>query len=208
MHSTLRRALRHFSTTGLLLGTLLFAFSLTPSLLPRPTYAQGIVSGLSFGAGYALGFTAHWLWDYLQLPRPGPKVERIIKLTAAGICAVIAALFLWQASAWQNSVRELMGMEAVSGIRPISIAVIALALFAVLLLLVRLFRRTFQFLSRKMQRFIPHRISNLLGVILAAALFWSIIDGVLFTLALRTADNSFQQIDELILDDLAPPTTP
>ncbi|WP_445158513.1 alpha/beta hydrolase [Halomonas sp. E14] len=208
MHSTLRRALRHFSTTGLLLGTLLFAFSLTPSLLPRPTYAQGIVSGLSFGAGYALGFTAHWLWDYLQLPRPGPKVERIIKLTAAGICAVIAALFLWQASAWQNSVRELMGMEAVSGIRPISIAVIALALFAVLLLLVRLFRRTFQFLSRKMQRFIPHRISNLLGVILAAALFWSIIDGVLFTLALRTADNSFQQIDELILDDLAPPDDP
>ena len=81
LHRGARGALRHFSTTGLLLGTLLLAFSLTPSLLPRPTYAQGIVSGFSFSAGYALGFLAHWLWDYLQLPRPGPRVERGIKLT-------------------------------------------------------------------------------------------------------------------------------
>ncbi len=208
MHPRIRSALRHFSTAGLLLGTLLFAFSLTPSLLPRPTYAQGIVSGLSFSAGYALGFIAHWLWDYLQLPRPRSHIERIIKLSAAGICTLIAAVFLWQASAWQNRIRDLMGLEEVSGIRAISIGLIALTLFALLWLLVKLFRLTFRFLARKMRRFVPHRISNLLGVIAAAALFWSVIDGVIFTLALRAADNSFQQIDELILDDLPPPTDP
>lgn len=206
--SNLRDALRHFSTAGLLLGTLLFAFSLTPSLLPRPTYAQGIVSGLSFSAGYALGFIAHWLWDYLQLPRPGRRTERTIKLTAAGICTLIAAIFLWRASAWQNSLRALMDMEEASGIRPLSIALIALAVFALLLLLVRLFRLTFRFLARRLRRFVPHRVSNLLGVIAAATLFWSVIDGVIFTLALRAADNSFQQVDELILDEISPPVDP
>ncbi|MFQ3789951.1 alpha/beta hydrolase [Halomonas sp. A29] len=208
MHPRIRKALKHFSTAGLLLGTLLFAFSLTPSLLPRPTYAQGIVSGLSFSAGYALGFIAHWLWDYLHLPRPRSRTERVIKLTAAGICAVIAMVFLWQASTWQNGIRALMNLEEVSGIRPISIALIAMAVFALLWLLVRLFRLTFRFLARKMRRFVPHRVSNLLGVIAAAALFWSIIDGVIFTLALRAADNSFQQLDELILDELTPPSDP
>ncbi|MBA2780573.1 alpha/beta hydrolase [Billgrantia kenyensis] len=208
MHRRVRSALKYFSTAGLLLGTLLFAFSLSPSLLPRPTYAQGIVSGLSFSAGYALGFIAHWLWDYLQLPRPRAQIERIIKLSAAGICTVIAIFFLWQASTWQNRIRELMGLEEVSGIRAISIGLIALALFALLWLLVKLFRLTFRFLARKMRRFVPHRVSNLLGVIAAVALFWSVIDGIIFTLALRAADNSFQQLDELVLDEQPTPTDP
>lgn len=35
------QVLRQFSTAGLVVGTLLFAFSLTPSLLPRPFLSQG-----------------------------------------------------------------------------------------------------------------------------------------------------------------------
>ncbi len=101
-----------------------------------------------------------------------------------------------------------MGLEEVSGVRPFSIALIALALFTLLWLLVKLFRLTFRYLARKMRRFVPHRVSNLLGVVFAAALFWSIIDGVIFTLALRAADNSFQQLDELILDEIPPPADP
>ena len=36
---------------GLLLGAVFMAFSLTPSLLPRPSLVQGMLSGLSFAAG-------------------------------------------------------------------------------------------------------------------------------------------------------------
>ncbi|QJQ94542.1 MULTISPECIES: alpha/beta-hydrolase family protein [Halomonadaceae] len=202
------QVLRQFSAVGLLVGTLFFAFSLTPSLLPRPLYAQGIISGLSLFAGYSIGYVSRWLWCYMQLPVPGPRMERIVKLSAAAICTLIAATFLWQASAWQNSVRALMEMDEVEGIRPFSIALIALLLFIALLTLARLFRRTFRFLSRRFQRFVPHRVSNVIGVIAAAALFWSVIEGVLFTLALRAADNSFQQVDEMIQDDLQSPADP
>ncbi|PMR74501.1 hypothetical protein C1H69_13595 [Billgrantia endophytica] len=199
--------LRQFSTIGLLVGTLFFAFSLTPSLLPRTFYTQGIISGLSFSAGYALGYAGHWLWAYLELPEPGPRAERTIKRVAAAICVVIAAFFLWRASEWQNTIRGLMEMGEVRGLQPV-IAFIALLIFLVLLQLARLFRRTFRFFSRHLRRYIPHRVSNVIGLAVAAILFWSIIDGVIFTQALRIADNSYQQLDELMQDDLLPPGDP
>jgi uncharacterized membrane protein len=55
-------AIRDLSTVGLVVGTLFFAFSLTPSLIPRSTLFQGLVSGPSLATGYALGVVARWLW--------------------------------------------------------------------------------------------------------------------------------------------------
>src|SRR5690606_20637321 len=66
------------STPGLLAGIVFFAFSLTPSLVPRPSVVQGIVSGLSFSIGYALGVAAQWLWSYLEIPAPPARTLRWI----------------------------------------------------------------------------------------------------------------------------------
>src|SRR5688572_21705154 len=41
-----------FSTGGLLLGTLFFAASLTPTLLPRGFLSQGVLSGCALASGY------------------------------------------------------------------------------------------------------------------------------------------------------------
>ena len=202
------RAFAQFSTAGLLLGTLFFAFSLTPSLLPRPFVVQGVLAGLSFTAGYALGFMARWLWSYLELPVPGGRIERTIKLGATAFCLLVAAVFLWRASEWQNSVRTLMGMDEAAGVQPLGVGLIALAMFAVALVLARLFWLTYVFLSGKLQRLVPRRVSNVAGVLVAIALFWSVVDGVIFTLALRAADNSYQQLDVLMQDDVQPPDDP
>ena len=200
--------LRHFSVTGLLVGTLLFAFSLTPSLLPRPWPVQGVISGLSFAAGYGLGVGGHWLWHYLELPEPGRRLLRRIKLVASVFCLLAAGVFLWRASGWQESIRTLMEMEPVAGTRPVSVALVALLVFIAILLLARLFHRTFRSLSRRLRRHIPRRVSHLVSLMAAVALFWAIIDGVIFTLTLRALDNSYQQVDRLIADDLAPPADP
>ncbi len=202
------RLFRLFSTAGLLVGTLFFAFSLTPSLLPRPFFVQGIISGLSFTAGYAVGYAGRWLWAYLEFPFPGPKVERLVKLVATALCSLIAVVFLWRAAAWQNSVRRLMEMEEVSGVQPFGVAFIALLVFAFFVLVAWLFRRTFHFLSGKLQRVVPRRVSYVVGVAAAVALFWSAIDGIIFTQALRVADNTYQQLDVLMQDELVPPEDP
>ncbi len=197
-----------FSVVGLLLGTLFFALSLTPSLVPRPPLVQGLIAGISFSAGYAVGFFGRWLWDYLEFPVPGPRVGWIIKLLAAVGCAVVAVTFLFQATEWQNSVRTLMGMEEIGGVQPVTVAVMTLLIFALMLFIARLFRRTFRFLSKRFQRFVAPRVSHLVGIVIAAVLFWSVIDGVVFTLALRVADNSYQHLDALIEDDLPRPADP
>ena len=56
------------SYVGLFIGAIFFAFSLTPSLLPRPFLVQGLLSGVSFAVGYGLGVALVALWNYLQLP--------------------------------------------------------------------------------------------------------------------------------------------
>ncbi|TVQ70092.1 MAG: hypothetical protein EA372_11020 [Chromatiaceae bacterium] len=202
----LARLWRQFSVVGLLVGTLFFAFSLTPSLVPRPFLVQGLISGLSFTAGYAVGFFGRWLWSYVELPVPGPRVDWVIKILATVICSVVAVTFLWQAGEWQNALRALMEMEEAGGVQPVSVGLMTLVVFVILLTLARLFKHTFRFLALWLGRYIPQHVSNVVGVLVAAALFWSVIDGVIFSLALRAADNSYQQVDALIEDELTRPT--
>lgn len=66
------------SVVGLLIGTLFLAFSLTPSLLPRPHVMRGVIPGLSLLADYAVDVFGRWLRNYVELPLPGRRVERIV----------------------------------------------------------------------------------------------------------------------------------
>lgn len=196
---------RHFHATGLLLGTLFFAISLTPSLLPRPDYIQGLISGLSLSAGYGVGVLCYWIWVYFDLPLAKHRLQRQVQFAVALLFFFVAIVFLWQASGWQNNVRKLMGMEEITGIQLSVIGLIAITLFLLLLWLSRLFHRTFLFLSKKMQHLVPARVSHLVGLLTALMLFWSIIDGVFFALALQAADRSYQRIDALIEPEFEPP---
>jgi uncharacterized membrane protein len=203
-----RRMGRHFHSTGLLVGTFFFAMSLSPSLLPREDMIQGIISGLSLSAGYAVGVSAYFVWHYFHLPMPRARIQWLLQFSAIGICVLFAMIFLWRASTWQNRLRELMGMEEVTGIQITTIGVVALLVFMAVLVLTRLFRHTFWFLSQKLQRYVPPRVSHLVGLTAALVLFWSIIDGIFFAQALRIADRSYQQIDALIEPESAQPTDP
>lgn len=196
------------SSVGLLIGTLFFAFSLSPSLLPRPYTVQGALSGLSFSAGYGLGVALTALWHYLQLPEAGPPGARLIRRIAGVLSILTVVSFLWQASTWQNSIRELMGMDPSEGVRPALLGLIALLVFVVVLGVARIFRWTFRFLAARLRRFVPPRISYLVGIMAATWLFWAVIDGVLIQWALRTSDESFQQLDTLIQPDLPLPGRP
>ena len=76
---------RHFSFPGLLLGSIFFALSLTPSLLPRTETVQGILSGCCFAVGYGAGNLVHWLWGFLGLRAPPGRVTRTRPAGCAGI---------------------------------------------------------------------------------------------------------------------------
>lgn len=197
-----------FSTPGLLTATLFFAASLTPSLIPRTYLMQGVLSGVSLATGYAIGVFGHWLWAYLELPEPRELVEAVIKLVATVICVTIALVFLGRASEWQNSIRMLMEMEPVDGAHPFRVGAIAIAVFIALYILSLLFRLTVHLSSGWLKRHIPRRISNLIGVLTAVVLFWSLVNGILIKYGLRLADASYQNFDALVESDVNAPVNP
>jgi uncharacterized membrane protein len=197
-----------FSAIGLLVGTLFFAASLTPSLIPRTAMTQGVLSGCSLAAGYGIGVFGRWLWSYLELPIPRASISRIIKLIAAIVCILVAVAFLRQATEWQNSIRTLMRLEPVDSVYPLTVGPVALLTFAVLIVLARLFQLTFLLISGKLHRFVPRRVSYVAGIAIAIALFWTIIDGVLFKIALHAVDASAQAFDELMEPETQQPADP
>ena len=96
--------LASFSTTGLIVGVFFFAMSLTPSLIPRPYVVQAVISGMSLGAGYAIGVLLRWLWSLLDLPEIRGRAGLTVKVLAALGCAAVALAFLWRTAYWQNTV--------------------------------------------------------------------------------------------------------
>lgn len=200
--------LNRLQGAGLLIGAVFFAFSLTPSLLPRPFLIQGLISGLSFAAGYGLGVGLAWLWSFLQLKIPKPEVTRWLMRVGAAGCLILVGSFLWRASRWQASLRELMGLESSSTLPPILVVPVAALVFLLLLGLAKCFRWVFGLVASRLERHVPKRVSQITALAVALLLFWGIINGLLVRMAMRTIDRSFQHLDALIEDDLPLPERP
>lgn len=204
MRRIVERLVAFPSITGLLVGVLLFAASLTPSLMPRGYAVQGLISGIAFAAGYAVGAFARWLWAYLELPALRRRRRIAIAATSSG-CVALALAFLFFAAEWQNSIRSLMSLPPVDSAHPFRVVAIALPVFVALLALARLFGGVVDTVAAQLGRIVPKRVAHVVGMTAAIVLFWSIVDGVLFRTLLRTLDASWQEIDALIAPDVEAP---
>lgn len=199
---------RTFSGLGLMIGALFFAAALTPSLIPRAPLLQGVLSGVCFAIGYAFGVLLLWFWEWLQLPLASVRMRRNASWVAAVLAAAVVIRFVWKSSEWQNSIRERMGMPLLDGAEPLTVALIAAAVFFALLLIGRSFRGVGGLVRRRLARWVPERVSMLIGGLAALALFWGLVDGVLLRGFLRAADNSFSTLDALIEPQYPAPTDP
>lgn len=200
--------LRSFTALGLILGTLFFAASLTPSLVPRHPAVQGVLSGFCLAAGYGLGVALRALWLALQLPVPADRARRVGQVMAILLCAGLAALALWRASEWQNTLRALMGMPPVDGARVLLLASLALVVFVVLLVIGRLFGLSVRLLTARLGRLVPGPVAAITGLVLTAFLFWMIGNGVIVRQALKAFDTAYARLDALIEDGSPRPADP
>src|SRR6187402_692180 len=92
----------HVDYGGVVLGLVFAALSLTPSLIPRPIAAQGVIAGLSFTAGYMFGALSWYLAKRLVTWRPPARVQKYAwwYLLAAWLVGAITLAFA--AVSWQN----------------------------------------------------------------------------------------------------------
>ncbi|ODT83532.1 MAG: hypothetical protein ABS76_03485 [Pelagibacterium sp. SCN 64-44] len=193
---------------GLLVGSVFFTLSLTPSLLPRTEIVQGILSGCCFAVGYGLGNLAHWLWGFLGLKVPPGRVTRAMGMVVGLIGLALVFIALGNANAWQNSVRAVMQMPPVDRSQPLIIAAVAIPLAAALMvtgkLVVMLIRLVWSWLALRL----PRRAALVLATILVAIVVGLLVNNLFWRNALRAADNFYQRLDALVATSDARPADP
>ncbi|MGY8705976.1 alpha/beta-hydrolase family protein [Bradyrhizobium sp. 18BD] len=191
-----------------MLGALFFAASLTPTLIPRSYLTQGALAGACFAIGYLAGNLWRWLWHYLELPEPSAQLRSGANALVAAGCLIVVIVYLWRAAGWQNSIRAVMKMPPVETAHPLKVSAIALLTFVVLLALGRLFLLVSRFLAVRAKRIIPRKVANVLGVVIAGLLFWSIASNVLIRTAFNALDSSFREFDALFEPERPQPANP
>lgn len=116
---------KSLSFYGLYLGTTFYLLALTPSLIPRPWLFQGVIAGISFAMGYAIGAGIIRLWVFLELPQLPHKIQRYLKIFLAIVLALKIVLSYGFLLSWQNQLRELLEMTTVQSAHYLQITLIA-----------------------------------------------------------------------------------
>jgi uncharacterized membrane protein len=198
----------HFSMPGLLVGSVFFTLSLTPSLLPRTETVQGILSGCCFAVGYGIGNLGHWLWGILGLRVPPGPVTRALGIAVALVGLGLQLLALSYANTWQNSVRAVMQMPPVDQSQPLIIAAVAFPIAAAIMvvgkIIVTLIRLVWSWLSPHL----PRRAALVLSTLLVAIVVAALVNNLFWRSALRAADGFYERLDALVATDDAPPLEP
>jgi len=193
---------------GVLVAALFFAASLTPSLMPRPPFLQGVLSGVSAALGYTIGAFLVWLWHAMRLPAPEGRTERGLRTVQIVLALVICAVGLSYAAEWQNATRRVMSLEPLETPGTLLIGGAALAVFAVLWLLGSGFLFVSRRTGRALGRVLPGRSGPLLGVLITVYLFWALGDGMLVRRVMEAADASFAAAEQVIGPEQVAPADP
>jgi uncharacterized membrane protein len=196
------------SGPALVVAALFFAASLTPSLIPREPLMQGALSGISAALGYALGALGVALWRLLRLPVPGPGAARQANLALIAVSLLVAALALLRAPEWQNATRRIMELEPVTTAHPAIVALVTLVVFAVLVGVGKGFAALARWLSRRLDPLLPGLLGPALALVLAAAVFWTLLNGVLVRAVMGAADGMFATIEQTFDEGKDQPTDP
>jgi uncharacterized membrane protein len=198
-----------FAHAGLFVAIILTAYSLTPSLLPRSPIYQGLLSGVVFAFGYGIGCFLLWVWHYLELPGLKGKWQKYTHwaFVLIGLGALIYTIANWVK--WQNSILEVMHQELIST-NFVSFSVIFVGIIVAMLLIAigRLILKGIHFVMKKIHGWMPRRISNFIGFVLALVILWGITDGILIEKVYDMVDSASAQVNNLTDDGITQPTDP
>ncbi len=154
---------RHHQNLGLLIGTIFFCVSLTPSMMPRDPLMQGLLGGVLAVIGYEAGRALVWIWRFAEIPEWPDKVQRLARIVITAGSAIAIIICLWKASGWQNVTRLVVGLEPSAPSAPFTIAAIAFSVALVLWAFLRAFGLLLRALENVTKRFVPQRIGWLIA---------------------------------------------
>ncbi|GAB2710098.1 alpha/beta hydrolase [Nocardia thraciensis] len=196
----------HPSYLGVVVAAIFFAWSVSPSLLPRTWIFQGLVSGVTAAIGYGVGATLGWMfrrWVRPRLPalprrltaaaEPSQGVRDAIKATVLLAVVVGAAAILARSARWQRDIQSLMGMDRTTTSGYLRTELLAFATLAILVLLFRALRwavnKVAGLLSSRLR--VPRALSLAGGVVVVAVALALLFQGILVRGFFDVANSAF-----------------
>jgi uncharacterized membrane protein len=199
---------RHYTFTGTAVGLVFVWFSTTPSLLPRSAVFQGLVSGISGAIGYGFGVFAVWLIRYMagkDSSPPAPRRAWMVLIPIGAVGMVVMAIWF---HAWQDEVRDLMGVEHLKWYDYPLAAGLSLVVLFTLVEIGQFIRWLVRFLVGQVDRIAPFRLSATIVVVSLVVLTITVLNGVVLKFAMRTMNNTFASANDEMSPATAPPKTP
>lgn len=204
--TTLARSLH---PAGLAVALLFFAWSMTPSLLPRVWYLQAVATGISIATGYGLGCLIAWAVRTCGIrPTFSAKVRRIGWWALAASAAIVVPLFLVLGSWWQQITRDLAGVERADRAFYLLVFLLAVLLATVILASGRGLRRGVAALTRIASPWVPIPVARLAAVALVVVIALLSINGVVYRGLIGTADEMASVADRGTADGVEQPDAP
>ncbi|MFF0492989.1 alpha/beta hydrolase [Nocardia sp. NPDC004068] len=183
---------------GLVVATLFFAWSVTPSLLPRDWLFQGLISGLNAAIGYGVGCVLEWLFrkwvrPHIPLAAPALRWRYLIKVAVLALCVLAAIWMLVLSADWQRQIYALMDMEGTTRAAYLRTGALSLAVGAIAVAVYRTVRETVRFLARQLSRWvrIPPRFAPTVGAIVLIVLVVTLFNGVATRAFFAVANSAF-----------------
>jgi uncharacterized membrane protein len=200
-----RRRLR-YTFPGLCVAVVLACLSFIPSLLPRPAFYQGIVTGIDAAIGYSLGVLGAWVWREFADRDARPATARSWRILAV-VSAIALLVSLVLGRVWQRQAAELIGERPEGPLTVLLVPLIAVVLFVGIIAVGRGVRTAYRRLAGLLERHMGRRAARATGLVLLAVVLLLLLNGVLWRLLVGAADSSFAVRDTLTPGDVVRPTS-
>ncbi len=199
---------RRLAFGGLAGALVFFGISMGPSLLPRDGLIQGIESGVLMVIGYGLGAALSAVIRNTGIAELRASLKGIAWLMLLGAAAVLVPLATYLGRAYQQEVRDLMGMPAQPAWE-IGTILVAAAITAYLILVIsRVVRGITRILIRFIDRFTPRMVSIPVGVITSVVILTGIVQGFLLNPLLDGLNSAFSVVNEGTTKGITQPANP
>lgn len=188
------------SRSGLLFGTAYFLISISPSLLPRTWYYQGVVSGLCAAAGYGFGVVLGWATRRLaRLARLhvylSDEAGRWLRVAVPLLLSVAVLAVTVTNVRSQARTAAVVHLEPLRPVDWLGALGLAAAIAVGLLLLVRGLRVTTRRLAEAAGHVLPKTIASAVAVVVVVTGAAWISDSVVFRRGMQALAGIAAQVN-------------
>ena len=201
-----RRYCKTLHSVGLSFGLVFFVLSMSPSLLPRAWYLQGVATGISVATGYGIGVTVAWMIRKCGVePTWSDRTKKTGWIILAVVAVILVPLFLILGSWWQQIIRDLVEAPRANRANYLLVLLISVVVWFILLEAGRGLRYLTRSLAAVALRFVPKEAAKVASLIVVFALAIFVVNGAFYNGLIAFANWSFSGADNDTPDGIDQP---